>query len=325
MRLLGHILDNTTPTVTDGVLDDGTVWQYLDEGVLILTPKIYTRQVLFSAGIHGNETAPMELLDKLCDEIFAGVCRLGVRLMVIFGNPNAIRAGVRYVDNDINRLFLGKYQNIDNPEAMRVALLERLVADFFAKKTLPSLHYDLHTAIKPTLKTRFALLPKSDVAFDDDFLASLHVAGMDAIVYHQEKSTTFSQFSTACGAMSVTLELGKAMPFGCNDLSQFLSSYEMLSHVAQDKALPSTHHQAQSFVIDQIIIKQSEAFVLCVDKDMPNFSLIPAKQVIAYDELVIDHQKTRLTYQYDTPYYSLFLNANVKVGLRAGMLLRAIS
>jgi hypothetical protein len=58
--------------------------------------------------------------------------------------------------------------------------------------------------------------------FDAGFLPLLQASGMDAIVRHTEAGGTFTHFTCEkFGAQSATLELGKVMPFGANDLSLF--------------------------------------------------------------------------------------------------------
>ena len=45
-----------------------------------------------SAGVHGNETAPIELLNQLVGDLLIGRLPLTVRLLVVLGNPAAMRA-----------------------------------------------------------------------------------------------------------------------------------------------------------------------------------------------------------------------------------------
>lgn len=46
---------------------------------------------MLSAGIHGNETAPIELLNQLVNDLLSGSRTLAVRLLVVLGNPAAMR------------------------------------------------------------------------------------------------------------------------------------------------------------------------------------------------------------------------------------------
>ena len=68
---------------------------WLDDGVLLLEPAGRGRraQRAGSAGIHGDETAPIELLSLLVRDIAHGGAALACRLLVILGNVDAMRAG----------------------------------------------------------------------------------------------------------------------------------------------------------------------------------------------------------------------------------------
>ncbi|MEI8634487.1 succinylglutamate desuccinylase/aspartoacylase family protein [Vibrio sp. PP-XX7] len=54
------------------------------------------QRVMLSAGVHGNETAPIEILCRHVDQLLSGNMPLGVRLLVILGNIGAMREGKRY-------------------------------------------------------------------------------------------------------------------------------------------------------------------------------------------------------------------------------------
>ncbi|WP_462190549.1 succinylglutamate desuccinylase/aspartoacylase domain-containing protein [Klebsiella pneumoniae] len=80
--------------------------RWLGEGILQLLPTAPWRQAtILSAGVHGNETAPIELLLQLTHDLSQGRQPLTQALLIVFGNLPAIRAARRYLHNDLNRLF----------------------------------------------------------------------------------------------------------------------------------------------------------------------------------------------------------------------------
>ncbi|HWX10851.1 MAG TPA: succinylglutamate desuccinylase, partial [Trinickia sp.] len=122
--------------------------------------------VLLSAGVHGDETAPIELLSLLVADLAGGALPLACRLLVVLGNLEAMRAGCRYVDDDLNRLFCGWHAQLPaSREAPRAAALEALAARFFSQRQGESgarqarWHIDMHTAIRASVFEQFALLP----------------------------------------------------------------------------------------------------------------------------------------------------------------------
>lgn len=225
MLALGKLLDLTLagrePTEKIQLTADGTRLHWLAEGALEVTP-IGARDngvdLLLSAGIHGNETAPIELLERLIRKVAAGTLKPAARVLFLFGNPEAIRRGERYVEQDMNRLFNGRHEEGSGNEAFRAAELERLAQVFFSKTERVHLHYDLHTAIRGSKIEQFALYPWAEGReHSRSELARLRDAGIEAVLLQNKPGITFSAYTYGqLGAEAFTLELGKARPFGEN-------------------------------------------------------------------------------------------------------------
>lgn len=320
--LLTLTLDRQTPEKIQGVTQDFT-WQWLGEGLLQCTPKSsYAKTIVLSAGIHGNETAPIELLANIINDLFAGRLALAERVLFVLGNPEAIRQGVRYLENDMNRMFCGAYQHLkQDQETDRVAELEQVTAAFFEQSSVEAqrYHYDLHTAIRASLLPVFALFPYQTRPFDDFLIQSLDAADLDALVYHNAIGKTFTHFTAETFQVaSSTLELGKAKPFGQNDLAEFASIDQVLRAVLSGQALPIRHKSSiRQFKVIHSILKQSEDFQLQLSADAPNFSTFQKGEVIAM-------QQTGNEVAVDQQVWILFPNPNVKIGLRAGLILTEI-
>ncbi|WP_198340575.1 succinylglutamate desuccinylase [Burkholderia ubonensis] len=336
---LAFTLAGDAPAVRDGVCAGGAVrWQWQGEGLLALEPGAAdpadpvdvasSRSVLVSAGVHGDETAPIELLSMLVRDVAAGTLPLACRLLVVFGNSPAMRAGGRYLDDDLNRLFSGRHAQVpDSREAPRAAQLEAAAAAFFAAAPdTPGArwHVDMHTAIRASVFEQFALLPHTGAPPSRAMIEWLGDARIAAVLLHTAKGHTYSHFTAEhCGALACTLELGKVRPFGQNDLTRFaaadLAVRRLVSgawgghpwggHPRGDEhaSLPRVFT-----VIDQIT-KQSDALELFVAADVANFTPFPRGTVLAQDgayRYTVRHDEERI----------VFPNPSVKPGLRAGLL-----
>lgn len=113
---------------------------------------------------HGDEVGPLPAAVRLVQRLILGEVDYGGPLSVVVMNPDAARAGQRFLDSDLNRIF------VDEPPADRegrrarqlMPLLDR--ADFFL---------DLHQTATPTASA-FWTLPYRDV--DDVWVRALDAA-----------------------------------------------------------------------------------------------------------------------------------------------------
>ena len=231
---LAHTLASASSDLpeTKHQLPDGTQVSRKANGVLWLTPPAGRENpnkeaLIISAGVHGNETAPIEVLNGLVSELFAGQWQLACPALLMLGNPVAMLAGERFVDVNMNRLFNGAHSKPEYkglPEAARARFLEEMCRQFaMAHQGLALSHYDLHTAIRPSKRERFALYPyvegRTVPSEQCEFLLEAEV---ETLLLQHKAGTTFSSFSSSLlKAESFTVELGKVRPFGQNDLQRF--------------------------------------------------------------------------------------------------------
>ncbi|MDH4612710.1 succinylglutamate desuccinylase [Pseudomonas sp. BN102] len=326
MLALGKLLELTLagrePTEKIQLTSGGVRLHWLGEGVLDVTPPAAEDSgldLLLSAGVHGNETAPIELLDRLIQGIARGQLKPRARILFLFGNPEAIRRGERYVEQDVNRLFNGRHAESSGFEAMRAGELERYAAAFFSKPGRARLHYDLHTAIRGSKIEQFALYPFVEGREHSRLeLARLRAAGIDAVLLQNKTGITFSSYTYAqLEAEAFTLELGKARPFGSNqevNLDRLESRLHSLIEGREPELDGNALDGLQLFSVAREIIKHSESFLLHLAPDIENFSELPVGYLLAEDiagtRWVVEEQGARI----------IFPNPRVKSGLRAGIL-----
>lgn len=328
---LAFTLAGGTPDAREGVCAGGAVrYAWHGEGLLALSPAALVAgaampaSLLVSAGVHGDETAPIELLSMMVRDLARGALPLANRLLVVLGHPAAMRAGTRYLDDDLNRLFNGGHaQREGSRDAPRAAVLEAAAREFFAaapESRQMRWHLDMHTAIRASAFEQFALLPhigEPPARAMIDWLARARIA---AVLLHTEPGNTYSRFcASACGALACTLELGKVRPFGQNKLSRFAGADAAVRALIAGEVGSAAAHAAAAPALPRVftvigqLTKQSEAFELLVAGDVANFTPLARGTLVARDGdycYLVSHDEERI----------VFPNPAVKPGLRAGLM-----
>ncbi|MCK0105044.1 succinylglutamate desuccinylase [Marinobacter sp. S0848L] len=330
---LSHTLSHTSSVLpeTTTQLADGTHIARIANGVLWLTPPADRENpnreaLIVSAGVHGNETAPIEVLNGLVSELLAGAWPQACPLLLILGNPPAMAAGTRFLNVNMNRLFNGAHGKTEYaglPEAERARFIEEVCREFAAKHSgLALSHYDLHTAIRPSEQERFALypfvpgrlVPSAQCAF-------LLEAEVGALLLQHKESTVFSSFSSSqLNAESFTVELGKVRPFGQNDLQRFSGIEQALRRRFFGAPAPraQTPEDLTVFEVVHEVLNTGPGFRFHVPDDVSNFTLYPPGTVIWED----GESCYRVGAE---PEAIVFPNREVPVGQRVGLMVRARS
>jgi len=327
---LAHTLANASCPVEPGTcaLADGTRISRKALGVLEVSPppersNPNNEALIVSAGVHGNETAPVELLNQLVSELLNGDWPLACPLLLILGNPPAMVAGTRFIDANMNRLFRGAHKRPEYrelPEAERARNLEALCREFARRHPRLALsHYDLHTAIRPSRREKFALYPfVAGRQVPPDQCAFLLEAQVETLVLQHREGTTFSSFSSSeLHAESFTLELGKVRPFGQNDPVRFAGIRNALRRRFKGEAAPATGGAGTLTLFEVVheIINTGGDFRFLVPDDAPNFTEYSPGTLIWED----GSDSYRVG---DRPEAIVFPNRHVPEGQRVGLMIR---
>lgn len=319
--LLQATLEGAAPADRDAwsTLDSGARARYQDVGVLEMDVPESTQSLVLSAGVHGNETAPVEILDGIVNDILQGKLVPACNLLFIFANPEALRAGTRFVEINMNRLFVENGDDAPTPEHARAESLRAHVRRFATNGTNaagPITHLDLHTTIRGSRVTRFAMCadgedsPARAKAFE-----ALGQWGIEAVVISEKTRSTFAAWSfLQLGARSFTLELGRARPFGENDLTRF-AAFEtgIRDFIKGNERGPRAAPLPAVFEVHREIMRETDSFELHFPDDVENFTPLDEGQLLATDGTTHVHAQSdeRL----------LFPNAQVAKGQRALVLI----
>ncbi|WP_260680541.1 succinylglutamate desuccinylase [Thalassotalea sp. PS06] len=297
----------------------------LDTGVICFEPvgRATNKDIVLSCGVHGNETAPIEICQQLVKELLSDKLLLEQRVLFLFGNPPAMNLGSRFVEENLNRLFSGAHSDdigLANQERRRAKALEDYVRDFFDQggtidDDRERLHYDLHTAIRGSKNDKFAVYPfNHGKARDKHQLQFLYASGVNTILLSNSPTTTFSYFSVnECCAHAFTVELGKVKPFGENNPEDFIQINQTLRALISENEPDFGEFSEDNlnlFEIYKTINRTEENFVLNFADDVENFTDFPVGYVLANDGEIV-HEITQ------PGEAIIFPNAEVALGQRA--------
>ena len=320
-RLLELTIASQVPPESERFTTDGARLRWLGEGALEVTPASGLDSgldLVLSAGVHGCEVIPIELLDRLIQAVASNEIRPRARLLLLFCNPPAMRQGVRRLGQDLNRLFCGKHaENEPSDEARRAAQLEAWVAAFFHEADRQRWHYDLHSAMRESVLPQFAVCPWVDGReITPQSLARLQHAGVDAVLLQEKPSGTFSAHTaTRHGAEAFTLEMAEASGgVWPQCLQQFLQAARSWIEAGEPIQQKFQQPPLLKFRLAREIIKQSDRFILRLPADIQNFTPLPPGALLAEDEngmrWLVEEQGARI----------LFPIADVAIGERAGLI-----
>jgi succinylglutamate desuccinylase len=297
----------------------------LAEGIISFEPITDTdKDIVLSCGVHGNETAPIEICDNLVKGILIGKLVVKQRVLFLFGNLPSMDIAQRFVEENMNRLFSGEHQNLGvgqqmNDERRRAKQLEDAVKNFYLgiddEQGRCRFHYDLHTAIRASKNDKFAVYPfQNGKAWDKYQLQILLACGVNTILLSGSPTTTFSYYSVnKFNAQAFTVELGKVKPFGQNNMDNFSELVTTLTKLICGVELALKNYNEADFLIyevNQVINKQQADFALNFAADAPNFSDFPKEHLLA-SETGCEY---RAQYEGEA---IVFPNADVEIGQRA--------
>lgn len=315
-------------TQEEWTLPSGILCRSLDRGILEFNPPQFpaqTKDIILSSGVHGNETSPIELLDRLVRDIMAGRLELSHRLLVMIAHPTAINNQTRFIEENLNRLFQVKNEP-RNLECDIANNLQDIVSNFYGRSTAVAperWHLDLHCAIRKSQHYRFALSPFTDKPTRSASLFSfIQQANLDAVLLSNRPSSTFSWHSAEYfGAQALTIELGQVAPLGRNDLTQLDDFDRAMRLLVSEPQLVETKWDSDKtpvYRVNRTLIKQSSDFFFLFPTDVPNFTFFDEGEHIGGDgetQFYIEQGGEAI----------VFPNPDVAIGQRAVLLVKPTS
>jgi len=187
---------------------------------------LHPTHIVFGCVIHGNEFGSLPAAVRLVEGLTDGSLKFGGRVTIFIGNPEAARENQRYLEADLNRVFLDT--GMDRHEDRRAQAIMPILksADVFL---------DFHQTILNTTQP-FYIFPWHE----QGWLWARATQGTDVWVTRDPKQSFSSgsrcsdEYVTSLGRPGMTLELSQK---GFSDAAESLCLDAMLSTLATADAL----------------------------------------------------------------------------------------
>jgi succinylglutamate desuccinylase len=318
--LIDSLYGDSTESATSFVAANGTQFIRHFDGILEVVPAAAKlaenpQHIIISCGVHGNETAPIELVNGIVTDLESGKLEVAHRCLFIIANIEAIKQNQRFIDENMNRLF----DDVPRDSTKELVLADNLkiIVQGFWKGTPEDArwHLDLHCAIRASKHYTFAISPKSRYPVRDKQLFDLmEAAQLEAVVLSNAPSCTFSWYTAASfQAKALTVELGKVARLGQNDLTKLAPFDGALRTFIAGQSLGEPEHKADIYRVSRTITRINEDFAFLFDDDVANFTSFVHGEVFGHDG-----DKPLMAKNDDEAI--LFPNTKVAVGERAALM-----
>ena len=215
------------------------------------------------AGIHGNEKAGVRALNNLLPKIKID----SGTVYFVYANPPAIEKGVRYVNKNLNRLFLKEVSG-DEYEVKRAHELMDILDECDAL-------LDLHSYNSPEGEA-FAITESNGYDFVSRINVPLVASGFGDLGYGSD------DYMFRGGKIGVCVECGTSnnyevfTPFAERVIKQFLSYFG-----AVDAGVSYDTSKQQFFKVNRLLKKQTEDFRFT--REFRDFELLPTDEPFIID------------------------------------------
>lgn len=282
-------LDLAQPKFADEITTHAGVKVKLHErGVVEVIPPqqdLTTKHIIVSCGIHGDETAPLELVDKLLNDILENRQTVTERCLFIIAHPQAIIQHTRCIEENLNRLFDDK----PHPETQELAIAQQLkkrVTEFYKNSAPQSRwHLDLHCSVRPSKYYSFSISPKTRHPVRSRALMEfIEQTEIEAVMLANAPASTFCWFSAEhFSAQAMTIELGHVARIGDNDLSRILSFDLALRDLIAGKTPEPQSNKPVIYRVSRTIVRIHEDFDFRFDEAVENFTAFMHGEVFGHD------------------------------------------
>ncbi len=315
-------LDNEMPPQQFQIPSGATI-KIVKRGVVEVIPhqiNSKTKSIILSAGIHGDETAPMELIDKLLTDIISQKLDIKHRCLFLYGHPEAACQHACFIEENLNRQFDDKCHS-SSVESDIATEIKQIVSQFFNGTQMHlRWHLDLHCTIRGSKHYTFAVSPKVARAKSRsrELIHFLEKAKVEAILLSNSPASTFSWYSAEFfSAQALTIELGKAAPLGKNDLTKIESFHCALKGLITDQLTTIEASPVKKYRVTQTIKRLHEDFDFNFNDNIENFTQFEHGQVIGHNGETILFAKV----EHEAV---VFPNKYVEIGQRAALMVSPV-